>query len=80
MKEKVIKRIISREEYQQICGLLYLAAVKSKEMSEISKSLREITREKDDNGHCSDATYCDYSAEDLMDRLNLVVDKKKRTK
>lgn len=68
-----MKTEITKLEYWQIIGLLTIAAQHNEALKEIEKSLRKVTGEESEFGHCGDAIYCDYSADELIKKLKLKV-------
>jgi len=68
------KTTITRSEYLQIVGLLTLASEHEKQMAQILVSLGELTGETDPRlGHCCDAIYNGYTADDLLKKIGLSV-------
>lgn len=74
------KSSITQTEYVQIVGLLTIAKQHTQMIASIEKSLREIIGQEGDNGHCSDAIYGDYTAEELLEKMAVKVLKHKKAK
>lgn len=68
-------RKITNNQYLQIVGLLTLSRENLKVVENITKILKVITGEKEDWGHCSDAIYEDYTADELLKKLGIEVKK-----
>ena len=64
---------ITENEKLQLIGLLVLAQAGNERMKDILKAVTAITGEKDDMGHSSDAVYSDYTADELLEKLNITV-------
>lgn len=65
---------ISREQFLQLEGLLTLARHHKRSLDEIARAACQITGEKPgDGGHTDDATYCEYNAETLLEKLEIKV-------
>jgi hypothetical protein len=71
-----MKRKISKSDYFKLIGLLALANGHNERLREINTAVRSITEEEDEYGHSSDAVYSDYSADQLLKKLDLTVSKK----
>jgi hypothetical protein len=72
-------KLISKDEELSIVGLLALASEAKQRLDDIIYSLEVITQEGIDSmGHCADAVYCDYSAKELLSKLDIKVEKKKK--
>jgi hypothetical protein len=71
--EKNMKKQISKNEYYQLTGLLYLAKTYNRKLVDIGEACQELTGEVDEMGHTMDAIYSDYSADDLLERLHISV-------
>jgi hypothetical protein len=67
------KSSITKSEYLQLIGLLVLAKGHNDNLKELAKAIREITGESHDQGHSTDAAYCDYSADDLLQKLEIPI-------
>lgn len=65
--------MIEYEEFLKLVGLLTLSKTYVKELEFIEKSLRNITGELEECGHCMDATYSDYTAVELLNKLGIKV-------
>ena len=65
------KTKITENEKLQLIGLLVLAKAGNERMRYILKAVISITGEKDDNGHSSDAVYGDYTADELLGKLDI---------
>lgn len=68
--------IISYEQYLAVVGLLELAKQYNAKLQDLEGSLAKIVGEGSDSnyyGHVSDAIYCEYSAQELLDRLQIMV-------
>lgn len=80
---------ITRSQYLQLTGLLVLAKRHHDSLKDIEKALYAITQERNhdgtlmnpqqDMGHTSDALWSDYSADELMGKLDLAVEKEETT-
>jgi hypothetical protein len=69
-----MKKQISKNEYYELMGLLSLAVTYNEKLLDLAEACRHITQEEDEFGHSSDAVYSDYSADDLLERLHIVVE------
>lgn len=67
------KESISTPEYYQVMGLLMLAKQHVASLADIEKALRSITGDVTEHGHCGDACYGDYTADHLLDLLDIRV-------
>lgn len=63
---------ITKPKYFQLVGLLALASTYNAKLKDIEKAAMEITGDEE-NGHTSDAIYCDYSADTLCEKLSVEV-------
>jgi hypothetical protein len=78
-------RTITRPEYLQLIGLLALAQRHNAMLNEIAEAIRAITDERDRDGapnysgHSFDAVWSDYSADDLLRKLDISVEAKEKT-
>jgi hypothetical protein len=73
-----MKTVISKADYIQIVGLLALSERYIGILKDLEKSLAGIVgQESDDNyyGHCSDAVYGTYSADELLRKMEIKVKK-----
>lgn len=68
-----MKTEITKTEYWQIIGSLTVAAQHNEALREIEKALINITGEESEFGHSSDAIYCDYTADELIKKLNIKI-------
>ncbi len=68
-----MKSTISKSEYNQLVGLLTLAAEFNAKLKDIEEAVNEITEENDDGGHSFDAIYCNYPAKELLKKLKIKV-------
>ncbi len=66
-------RITHREELQLI-GLLTLAKRYNNIQNEIIEAIGDITGEEDSRYHSTDAVYCDYEVEKLLELLSIEVE------
>ncbi len=66
-------KTINQSEYLQLMGLLVLAKRHNDALNQIVDAVRAITGEEDDMGHSSDAVYSDYSADELLKKLDIRV-------
>jgi hypothetical protein len=68
---------ITQEEYFSLVGLLTLAKVHNDALEKIEKAIVKITGENNDGysyyGHSSDAVMNNYSADELLDKLDIKV-------
>lgn len=64
-------KLISKNEYHRLVGLMALAERHNKTLVELEAAAREITGEVDDMGHTSDAIYGNTSVDELMKRVDL---------
>ena len=70
---------ISEDDYLKIVGLLALAASHKEKLEDIILALEGATGEEEhSNGHCDDAAYCGYTANDLLQRLGFEKSAKKK--
>ena len=67
------KTKITEMERMQIMGLLLLAKDHNEKLAEIHNAVLSITEDADDIGHCSDAVYSDFSADELLRKLKITV-------
>ena len=67
------KTEITETEKLQLIGLLVLAKAGNERMKDILRAVMVITGETDDGGHSSDAVYGDYTADELLEKLGIVV-------
>lgn len=74
------KASITQTEYVQIVGLLAIAKRHMRTIEDIEKALREIIGQTGDNGHCGDAIFCNYTADELLEKMEVKVQKPKRAK
>jgi len=70
---KSMKTEIKKTEYLQLVGLLSLAEMHNGKLRDILKAVLEITGESEDHGHGGDSVYSDFSADDLIKKLNIIV-------
>ncbi len=69
-----MKTSISKSEYNQLIGLLALAAGFNSKLKDIEEAVNEIIEENDEcGGHSFDAIYCNYPAKELLKKLNIKV-------
>lgn len=73
---------LKRGEYLQVVGLLALAPQHNQALNDIRRAICEIVKvEKyEDCGHVGDAVYCEYSADELLRKLDVVYGKKAKRK
>lgn len=64
---------ISQEDYISLAGLLAIAKEHNAALKTIERAIAKILGEKEDNGHASDAVYCDYSVKELLDKSDITV-------
>jgi len=67
------KESITENEKLQLMGLLVLAKRHNDALKDIVASVRKIIGQEGDRGHCDDAVYCDYSVDELLDKMEVVV-------
>jgi hypothetical protein len=67
------KKTITKNERLQLVGLLALATKHNAFIGALKDAAYEITGEEDDCGHTSDAIYSDYSADELLRKLEIKV-------
>ena len=65
-----MKTRITQSEYLQIIGILRLAEKHYRTVKECIEVLGELTGDGPD-GHCADAVFCNYSAKQLLEKLNI---------
>jgi hypothetical protein len=68
------KKTVTKSEYLQLVGLLTLAKKHNEWLEDLRVAALAITQEADEHGHTGDAVYGDYSADMLLDRLNITVE------
>lgn len=67
---------ISRLEYLSLVGLLTLAKEHNRQLKYITEGVQAILKpEAPDDGHGPDAVYCDYTAERLLELMEITVEK-----
>ena len=75
MAEPKEPRLISHNDYLKLIGLLSLGEHHNSRVREIERCMAELLRESDDGsgyfGHVSDAICSDYSARELLRRLEI---------
>lgn len=67
------KTEITENERLQLIGLLVLAKAQNEKLKDIVTAVVAITGETDEYGHSSDAVYCDYTVDELMEKLGISV-------
>ena len=67
------KTEITSNEKLQLIGLLVLAKANNERLKDITNAVIAITGETDDMGHGMDAVFGDYTADELLDRLDIKV-------
>lgn len=72
MQDKITT--ITKEKYLQIAGLLTLAQFHKNRVDECEKIMSLMIEEGEDCGHCGDAIWSDYTADILLEKLNIKVD------
>lgn len=63
---------LKRSEYHQLVGLLVLASRHQRALDEILEAVGDVVKEPHDrlrDGHCSDAVYSGYTADELLRKL-----------
>lgn len=69
------KKTVTREEYLQIVGLLKLAEHHNATLKSIANAVDDLLGSKRGDGHGCDATYCDYTADHLLELMEVTVEK-----
>ncbi len=72
MERPTQKTSVRRSEYLQLVGLLLLANRHNDALQNIEDAIAEITGEGP-GSHSADAVYCNYSAEKLLNKLNITI-------
>ncbi len=67
------KTKVTPAEYLQLIGLLTLAKHHQEKMGDILLAVQELTGDINDDGHSSDAVFCDHNALDLLKKLGIVI-------
>lgn len=79
-RRKVMLREITKDQYWQLTGLLFVAQRQVARLGEIESSIRcllEVRRPDEeisgegDPSHIGDAIYSDYSADQLLEKLGI---------
>ena len=65
---------ISKDDYYKVIGLLVIGKDYVKKSEDVIVALRNLLKDEDDSGHCSDALYCDYTADELLERLGITIE------
>jgi hypothetical protein len=68
-----MKNKITKTEYYTILGLLHLGREYITKADDVCKAIRELVEEDNDIGHCSDAVYCKYTVDELLEKLKISV-------
>jgi hypothetical protein len=68
-----MKKSITKTEYQALIGLLTIAKEHTNALNSIEAAMRKITGEKAKYGHCGDAIYSNYPADELLGKLEIRV-------
>ena len=74
------KTKITETEHLQLIGLLVLAKQCDERMKDIEKAVNAITGEPDAGGYSSDAVYGNYTADELLEKLDITVIAKVKNK
>lgn len=75
------KKTITRDDYLRLVGLLTLARDHNRVLRDIEHSVAGLVGAEDDSsggssyyGHASDAVYSDYTADEMLGRLEITVE------
>ena len=71
MSEK--KRKITRDQRLQVIGLLTVAQQQMRAVVATEAALAELLDDLPDGGHCGDAIWSEYTADTLLQKLNVTV-------
>lgn len=69
------KKTITRQEYYQLAGLLAIGHKKVDELNDIELAMNAITGEQPRGGHSVDALFQPYSVYQLLENLELKIEK-----
>jgi len=72
------KAEITPSEHMMLIGLLTLAKRNNDANRQLIASVREIIGQDGDRGHADDAVWGDYSAEELLEKMEIKVAKAKK--
>lgn len=73
MSKYTKKTKVSKTEYLQIMGLLVLGKQHHDAVNAIERALAALTGDESEWGHCGDAIFGDYSAKELLGKLDIKI-------
>lgn len=72
------KATISQNEYLQLIGLLTLAKSHVDTQNQIAAAVAELIGQEGDRGHAQDAVWSPYTADELLEKMEIKVVKQKK--
>lgn len=73
---------LKKDDYLKLVGLLALAPQHNKALKDIEAAICDIVKVEKPNegGHCGDAVYSEYSADELLEKLAYAEERKAKAK